>query len=157
MKVIPRRRGGAELDENGIAGIVIGCAIDLHRDLGPGLLESVYEVLLADMLAEQGLSVLRQVPVPITYRGKTFLEAFRADLLIENKICIELKAVETVSKSDPKQLRTYLRLLDYRLGLLINFNAPLLKEGIVRIVNGLENDPYASPLRASAPPREKKP
>lgn len=154
MKNLPQSREAAKVwDENSIAREVVDSALCLHRELGPGLLESVYEVLLADDLERRGLRVNRQVVVPITVRGRTFIEGFRADLIIENSVCIELKSVEAFSKSDPKQLRTYLRLLDMRLGLLINFNAPLLKDGIIRIVNGLEDDPYAKKLRASAPSR----
>jgi GxxExxY protein len=155
MKGLPRRREGAKVwSENDIAREVVDAALCIHKDLGPGLLESVYEVILSDELRRRGLLVERQVIVPVTYCGRTFIEGFRADLIVENKVCIELKSVEVFSKSDPKQLRTYLRLLDFKLGLLINFNAPLLKDGIIRIVNGLEDDPYRKPLRASAPSRE---
>ena len=155
MKGLPRSREAAKAwDENAIGREVVDAALRLHRELGPGLLESVYELLLADELKRRGLCVERQVVVPITYRGRTFVEGFRADLIVEGKVCIELKSVETFSKSDPKQLRTYLRLLKMKLGLLINFNAPLLKDGIIRIVNGLEDDPYSKTLRAFAPSRE---
>ncbi len=155
MKNLPRSREAAKVwDENSIAREVVDSAFCLHRELGPGLLESVYEVLLADDLERRGLQVERQVVVPITFRGRTFVEGFRADLIIEGMVCIELKSVEAFSKSDPKQLRTHLRLLHMKLGLLINFNAPLLKDGIIRIVNGLEDDPYAKNLRGSAPSRE---
>ena len=155
MKELPRSREAAKVwDENAIAREVVDAALSLHRELGPGLLESVYEVLLADELKRHGLCVERQVVVPITYRGRTFVEGFRADLIVEGKVCIELKSVEAFSKSDPKQLRTYLLLLKMKLGLLINFNAPLLKDGIIRIVNGLEDDPYSKNLRGFAPSRE---
>jgi GxxExxY protein len=155
MNGLPRSREAAKVwDENSIAREVVDAALHLHRELGPGLLESVYEVLLSDDLQRRGLRVERQVVVPIIWRGRTFIEGFRADLIVEGKVCIELKSVEAFSKSDPKQLRTYLRLLNMKLGLLINFNAPLLKDGIIRIVNGLEDDPYAINLRASAPSRE---
>lgn len=155
MKEFPRRREGAKVwSENEIAREVVDAALQIHRELGPGLLESVYEVLLADELMRRGLRVERQVIVPINFRGRTFTEGFRADLIVEGKVCVELKSVEVFSKSDPKQLRTYLRLLGFKLGLLINFNAALLKDGIIRIVNGLEDDPYSKALRASAPSRE---
>jgi len=155
MRILPRSRKAAKgWDGNSIATEVVDSALSLHRDLGPGLLESVYEVLLADDLERRGLQVQRQVVVPIAFRARTFLEGFRADLIVERMACLELKSVEAFSKSDPKQLRTYLRLLQMKLGLLINFNAPLLKDGIVRIVNGLEDDPYRNPLRAFAPSRE---
>jgi len=150
-----QRRGGAKVwSENEIAREIVDAALQIHRELGPGLLESVYEVLLADELMRRGLRVERQVIVPIIFRGRTFTEGFRADLIVEGKVCVELKSVEDFSKSDPKQLRTYLRLLGFKLGLLINFNAALLKDGIIRIVNGLEDDPYSKTLRASAPSRE---
>ena len=155
MKGLPRSREAAKAwDENAIGREVVDAALRLHRELGPGLLESVYELLLADELKRRGLCVERQVVVPITYRGRTFVEGFRADLIVEGKVCIELKSVESFSKSDPEQLRTYLRLLEMKLGLLINFNAPLLKDGIIRIVNGLDDDPYSNNLRAFAPSRE---
>jgi GxxExxY protein len=158
----PRSREAAKAwDENAVAREIVDAALEIHRDLGPGLLESVYEVVLADELARRGLAVQRQVAVPIAYKGRKFLEGFRADLIVERKVCVEIKSTEAFSKSDPKQLRTYLRLLNLRVGLLLNFNAPLLKDGIKRIVNGLENDPYARPtdgapascLPSFAPPR----
>ena len=155
MSVVPRSREAAKIwSENEIAREVVDAALQIHKELGPGLLESVYEVLMADELRLRGLRVERQVVVPITYRGRTFSEGFRADLTIEGLVCVELKSVESFSKSDPKQLRTYLRLLGFKLGLLLNFNAHLLKDGIIRIVNGLEDDPYCKTLRASAPSRE---
>jgi len=155
MRDVTRSREGAKAwSENEIAKEVVDAALQIHRELGPGLLESVYEVLMADELRRRGLRVRRQVPVPIAYRGRTFTEGFRADLIVEDLVCVELKSVETFSKSDPKQLRTYLRLLDFKLGLLINFNAHLIKDGVIRIVNGLEDDPYCKTLRASAPSRE---
>ena len=155
MKGLPRSREGAKAwSENEIAREIVDSALHLHRELGPGLLESVYEVLLADDLKRRGLRVERQVVVPFTFRGRTFVEGFRADLIVEEKVIIELKSVEAFTKSDPKQLRTYMRLLNMKLGLLINFNAPLLKDGIIRIVNGLEDDPYSKTLRAFAPLRE---
>lgn len=139
----PRSREAAkDFDENLVASEVVDAALEIHRELGPGLLESVYEIVLADELSRRGIPTERQVPVPISYKGRKFLEAFRADLIAAGKVCVEIKSVETFSKSDPKQLRTYLRLLNLRIGLLLNFNAPLLKDGIKRIVNGLENDPY---------------
>ncbi len=105
--------------------------------LGPGLLESVYEVVLAHELEKRGLKVERQKPVPIEFEGIRFDEGFRADLIVEECIVVELKSVEQLSPVHSKQLLTYLRLLDYRLGLLINFGAPVIKEGIRRVVNRL--------------------
>ena len=155
MKGGPRSREAAEAwSENEIAREIVDSALRLHKELGPGLLESVYEVLLADDLKRRGLRVERQVVVPFTFRGRTFVEGFRADLIVEEKVIIELKSVESFTKSDPKQLRTYMRLLNMKLGLFINFNAHLLKDGIIRIVNGLEDDPYSKTLRAFAPSRE---
>ena len=111
-------------------------ATRLHIEAGPGLLESVYEVVLAKMLAEQGLAVKRQVPVPIRLMDLTFDEGFRADLLVEDTLLVELKSVENLAAVHSKQVLTYLRLLKLPLGLLINFGAPTFKEGCKRIVNG---------------------
>lgn len=120
---------------NRISGGVVDEAVRIHIDLGPGLMESVYEVVLAKKLADRGLKVIRQRPVPITYEGHTFEEAFRLDLLVEDQVVVELKSVEELAPVHFKQVLTYLRLLDLRVGLLINFGAPVLKEGIHRIVN----------------------
>lgn len=124
-----------------IARLVVECAFELHKELGPGLLESVYEVLLADALRELGLAVERQKPIPICFRGKRFDEGFRADLLVENLVLIELKSVETLARVHRKQVLTYLRLMNLQLGLLINFGGALLKGNIERLVNGLEEPP----------------
>lgn len=125
------------MNENEIASIVVDAAYRIHTALGPGLLETVYEVTLAHELRKKGLFVERQVPVPIVYDGLAFEEGFRADLIIENKSIVELKAVEVLPAVAPKQLLTYLRLRDCRLGLLINFGETLIKNGIKRIANGL--------------------
>jgi len=125
--------------ENEIGRIVVDAAVAVHRGLGPGLLESVYEVVLAYELQERGLRVDRQVPIAIEYRGIKFDEGFRADLVVEGKVIVELKAVEKVSNAHKKQLLTYLRLSGCKLGFLLNFGAALMKEGIVRTVNGLED------------------
>ena len=126
------------MTENEIGTICIDAAIAVHRELGPGLLESVYEIVLAYELAQRGLKVERQVPISIVYRGIAFAEAFRADLLVEGKVIIELKSVEELSKASRKQIQTYLRLTKLKLGYLLNFGAALMKDGIVRAVNGLE-------------------
>lgn len=118
-----------------LASIVIDRAFHLHRDLGPGLLESVYEAVLAHELQERGLMVQRQKPVPIRYQGVELDEGFRLHLFVEDRLIVELKSVEELHPVHPKQLLTYLRLMDLPLGLLINFGAPLLKEGIKRVVN----------------------
>lgn len=126
------------MKENEIAKIVVQTALDLHRELGPGLLESVYEVLLASMLREVGLEVERQKPIAICFRGNRFDEGFRADLVIENMVLVELKSVEALARVHSKQVLTYLRLSNLKLGLLINFGAELLKGNIERIANNLE-------------------
>jgi GxxExxY protein len=125
------------MTENKIADKVMDAAFLLHRELGPGLLESVYEVTLARQLVEMRLDVERQVAVPVQFRGMNFDEGFRADLVVAKKVIIELKSVERLQSVHSKQLLTYLRLTDYRLGLLINFGENLLKDGFKRVVNGL--------------------
>jgi iron complex transport system substrate-binding protein len=124
-------------DINDISGLIVDAAMQVHTRLGPGLLESVYERVLAHELGKRGLNVERQVPVPVVYDGLKFDEGFRADLIVENAVVVELKSVEVLAPVHAKQLLTYLRLLDYRLGLLLNFGAPLLKDGIKRIANKL--------------------
>ncbi len=125
------------MTENEIAKIIVDAAFHLHKRLGPGLLETVYEVILANMLQRRGLKVARQVPVAIVFDGIKFNEGFRADLVVEDKVIVELKSVEKVVPVHKKQLLTYLRLTDKRLGLLINFGAELIRDGISRVVNGL--------------------
>ncbi len=124
-------------DINSISGAIVDAAFHIHRTLGPGLLESVYEVVLAHELEKRGLRIERQKPVPVEFEGIRFEEGFRADLIVEDCVIVELKSVEELSRVHSKQLLTYLRLLDYRLGLLINFGAPVIKDGIRRIVNRL--------------------
>jgi GxxExxY protein len=125
------------MTENEIAKVVVDAAYHIHKRLGPGLLESVYEIVLAHVLKNRGLRVKRQVPVPIVFDEIKFDEGFRADLIVEEKVIVELKSVEKVSCVHKKQLLTYLRLADKRLGLLINFGAELIRDGISRVVNGL--------------------
>lgn len=127
-----------ELTENEIAREIVDAAFQIHQRLGPGLLESVYEVVLAYELKKRGLHVVRQVPVPIIWDGLHFEEGFRADLLVEDKVLVELKSKEKVIPVDKKQVLTHLRLMNKRLGLLINFGEELIKNGISRVVNGLE-------------------
>ena len=112
----------------------------IHVRLGPGLLESVYEPVLAYELKKRGLSFVRQVPVPIIYDQLVFEEGFRADLIVEDRVILELKSLENILPVHKKQLLTYLRLKDCRLGLLINFGEALMKDGIFRIVNDLKDD-----------------
>ena len=126
------------MHENEIAKIIVDAAFKVHQALGPGLFESVYETVLAHEIEKRGLAVERQKAIPINYGGMVFDEGFRADLVVDDKVIVELKSVETVSPVHKKQLLTYLRLADKRLGLLINFGANLIKEGIFRVVNGLE-------------------
>ena len=127
------------MTENEIADRVMDVAFQIHRELGPGLLESVYEVILARKLTDTGLVVERQVPVPIQFQGILFDEGFRADLFVEQKVIIELKSVERLQPVHSKQLLTYLRLTGCRLGLLINFGENLMKDGFKRVVKGLED------------------
>ena len=130
---------GYKMTENEIAKMIVNAAYKIHTTLGPGLLESVYEVVLAHELKKLGLNVSRQQSIPITYEDLKFEEGFRADIIVEDKVIIELKSVEEVAKVYKKQLLTYLRLADKRLGLLINFGAALIKDGLFRIVNKLED------------------
>ena len=123
--------------ENETAKHIVDAALSVHKALGPGLLESVYETALSRELAKRGLQVERQVPVTFVYDGQRYDEGFRVDLLVSDCVIVELKSVEQVHPIHKKQLLTYLRLSRKRLGLLINFNTALLKEGITRIVNGL--------------------
>ena len=127
------------MTENNIADNIMDAAFILHRELGPGLLESVYETVLARQLIDIGLDVERQKAIPVTFRGMTFDEGFRADLVVNRKVIIELKSVERLQPVHSKQLLTYLHLKDVRLGLLINFGENLLKDGFKRVVNGLED------------------
>ena len=129
------------MNENQIAKEVVDAAVKIHTKLGLGLLESVYEAVLARELERRGLRVERQVPIPIEYEGLKFDEGFRADIIVEGKVILELKSVEQLAKVHYKQLSTYLKLADKRLGLLLNFGADLMKEGIKRIANGMDDTP----------------
>lgn len=122
-----------------LSAVVVDCAFKLHVELGPGLLETVYEVILAKMLQDRGLKVERQQPIPVEFAGVRFDEGFRADLVVENAILVELKSVEDLTPVHGKQTLTYLRLLKLPLGLLINFGANTFKEGIQRVVNNHQN------------------
>ena len=125
------------MTENDVAAAIVDAAFRLHKDLGPGLMETVYEVVLQHELRKRGLDCERQVPVSIEYNGVVFEEGFRADLIVAEMVIVELKSVENLLPVHKKQVLTYLRLMDKRLGLLINFGAPLFKDGVVRLVNGL--------------------
>lgn len=126
------------MTENEIGKIVVDSSIRVHRALGPGLLESVYEVVLAHEIGISGLKVERQVPVAIQYGGRTFDEGFRADIIVDRKVILELKSIERVTPAHKKQIQTYLRLTGLKLGFLLNFGEALMKDGIKRAVNGLE-------------------
>jgi GxxExxY protein len=127
------------MTENEIGKIVVDAAYRVHSRLGPGLLESVYEATLAYELRKRGLSVRRQQAIPIVYDDLEFDEGFRADLIVNDLVIIELKSVEEVARVHKKQLLTYLRLADKRLGYLINFGDELIRDGISRIANGVDD------------------
>ena len=120
---------------NEIGTMIVESAIAIHRELGPGLLESVYEIVLGYELRQRGLKVERQVSVPIEYKGLRFDEGYWIDLIVEGAVIIEIKSVQTVTLVHRKQLQTYLRLKDLRLGYLLNFGEALMKSGIHRIAN----------------------
>ena len=121
---------------NFLATRIIGAAIEVHRELGPGLLESVYEECLLEELRKQGLNAKQQVVVPIIYKGRTLNKTFRIDILVENEIVLELKCVEHTLPVHEVQLVTYLKLTNKKLGYLLNFNVPMMKQGIKRRING---------------------
>jgi len=124
------------MTENEIGTEIVDCAVHLHQALGPGLLESVYEVILANRLEKRELQVDRQVSIPIEFEGEKFHEGFRADLIVAGQVIIELKSVERVTPAHKKQLLTYLRLTGMKLGYLLNFGDALMKNGITRTING---------------------
>jgi GxxExxY protein len=127
------------MTENDIGTQIIDSAIQIHRELGPGLLEKVYEIILTYELRQRNVAVERQVPIAIEYQGLRFDEGFRADLIVENKVIVELKCVETLNQAHRKQLLTYLRLTGMKLGYVLNFSETLMKNGIARSVNRLGN------------------
>ncbi len=126
-----------ECFENYLASIIVDCCYHIHVNLGPGLLESVYEEILFSELTERGLKVEKQKQLPVVWKDKKLDLGFRTDLIVENKVIIEIKSVLEIHPVHPKQLLTYLKLTGLKLGLLINFNSPLIKTGITRIVNEL--------------------
>ena len=126
-----------------ITGAIVDTAMKIHIDLGPGLLESVYEMVLAKSLQKRGYTVERQKPITFEYDGILFEEGFRVDLLVENQVIIELKSVEKLNPVHSKQLLTYMRLMNLPVGFLMNFGAATLKEGLHRVVNSLPSS--ASP------------
>jgi GxxExxY protein len=135
----PQRRGKRResMHENEISGAIVDASYKIHTQLGPGLLESVYEKTLAYELARRGFNVSEQQAIPVFYDEVHLEFGFRADLIVNSRVLIEVKSVEAVAPVHAKQVRTYLRLADLRLGLLINFNVNLIKEGITRVVNNL--------------------
>ena len=141
VAAFPRAGSTMELDD--ITGEVIRLAIQIHRDLGPGLLESVYDAILARLLEREGLRIARHPHLRFTYEGLDFGRGLQPDLVVEEKVIVELKSVERLDRVHPKTVLTYLRLSGLPVGLLLNFGAPTLREGLHRIVNDL--DPSASP------------
>jgi GxxExxY protein len=129
------------MTENEIGKAVVDGALAVHRALGPGLLESVYAAVLTHKLRARGLRVDREVSVPIEYEGIRFDEGFRADLVVDGKVIVELKSVERVNSAHKKQVLTYLRLTGLRLGFLLNFGEAFMRDGITRVVNGLADEP----------------
>lgn len=125
------------MTENQLATIIVNKCFEIHISLGPGLLESVYEEILYIELLKEGLNVERQKALPVIWKNKKMNLGFRTDLIIENKVIIKLKSVEKIAPVHPKQLLTYLKITGLKLGLLINFNEVLIKNGIKRIVNNL--------------------
>jgi iron complex transport system substrate-binding protein len=124
-----------------LATLVVDMAFGLHRDLGPGLLETAYEIILFEKLRQSGIAVARQVPINVQYDGILIENAFKIDLLIANRLVIELKSVERLNPVHAKQVLTYLRLMDLPLGLLVNFGQSLFKDGVKRITNGYDAGP----------------
>lgn len=125
------------MTEDEVGREIVDSAVSIHRALGPGLLETVYEVVLTHELSKRGLNVERQTPIAIQYDGLKFDQGFRADIIVESKVIVELKSVETLNKVHKKQLLTYLRLTGKQLGYLLNFGADLMKHGIIRSANCL--------------------
>lgn len=138
----------ADIEE--LARLTIDCGLKIHREVGPGLLESVYEAILASSLTRAGLKVDRQVPIPIEYEDLAFGEGFRADLLVENRLIVEVKSIDRLLPVHGKQVLTYLRLTDRPLGVLLNFGGATFREGIRRIVNN-HTDVGSSRLRVNQP------
>jgi len=128
-----------------LARIAVDCGFRLHEDIGPGLLETAYEAFLAASLMERGLRVEVQKPVPVTYRGAAIRDAFRADLIVEQRLIIEVKSVDRLAPVHAKQLLTYLRLMELPLGLLMNFGADLYRNGLKRVIN--DRSAYVAPQK----------
>jgi GxxExxY protein len=148
----PDERRVFKTPEDRIGAAVVDAALAVHRALGPGLLESVYEAVLARELEKRGFGVVRQAPIAIEVLDMTFEEGFRADIVVDGLVILELKSVERTSRAHAKQLHTYLKLAGSRLGFLLNFGAALMRDGIFRIVNGLEEEARWPRQRAAPPP-----
>ena len=131
-----------------ITGTIINCAIEVHRALGPGLLESAYEACPAFELVEHGLEIERQKPLPVVYRGVKLDCGYRLDILVEESVIVEIKVVDTLAPIHKAQLLSYLRLSECKVGLLINFNVKVLKSGVIRMVNN-----FPDSQRSLRPPR----
>ncbi|MBM3887830.1 MAG: GxxExxY protein [Verrucomicrobia bacterium] len=144
------------METNEISRLIVDAAYRLHCDLGPGLLESVYEVVLADALRERGLKVERQKPIPIRFESKVFDEGFRADLVVEGVVLVELKSVEQLARVHKKQTLTYVKLGGFQVGLLINFGGELLKGNIERLVAGQAPDLHQPSVPSVSSAREQK-
>jgi len=125
------------MNENQIGLIIVDTAVNLHKKLGPGLFESVYESILTKLLVKKGLCVQRQVSIPINFEDEFIDEGFRADLFVEGKVIVELKSVVRINDVHKKQLLTYLKLSNTKLGFILNFGAGIMKDGIIRIINGI--------------------
>jgi GxxExxY protein len=128
------------LTENEIATIVVDAALKIHKQLGSGLMESAYQKVMMIELAKRGLSVESEVPIPVIFEGNQIDSGFRADIVVENKVILELKAIQRNNYVHKQQLLSYLKLSNLKLGLVINFGSQLIKNGINRVVNGLEED-----------------
>ncbi len=127
------------MTESEIATQIVDAAFKIHTTLGPGLLESVYEAVMTEELSRRGLQVIRQQAIPVVYESVRLDIGFRADLIVESKVIVEIKSIEQIAPVHKKQVLAYLRLANIRLGLLINFNVNLIREGISRVVNGLKD------------------
>ena len=132
-----KREKTSKMTENELSGIIVNTSFKIHSELGPGLLESVYEEILAYELTKKGLTIEVQKPIIVNWDNRKMSVGFKADIIVENKVIIELKSVKEIDDRNKKQLLTYLKITGLKLGLLINFNEALLKDGIIRIANGL--------------------
>lgn len=130
-------RKGIRNKEDQLSEVIVDAAFQVHNELGPGLLESVYEVVLAHELNSRGLNAQRQVPIPVKYKNFSFDEGFRADIIVDNAVLVELKSIERLAAAHKKQVLTYLKMASLKLGFLMNYGEPLFKNGVFRIVNGL--------------------